>query len=73
MLFAGNLTRQPAITALVEDARARGAPEPYRVVGELTRTDVIMNQSFWLGVYPGLTEPMLEYIVRELRAFVKRA
>jgi CDP-6-deoxy-D-xylo-4-hexulose-3-dehydrase len=52
LLFAGNLTRQPSM----RDAK-------YRVSGSLERTDVVMNNTFWIGVYPGLTEPMLEYAV----------
>ena len=72
MLFAGNLVRQPAITQLVADAKAAGRPVPYRVVGDLARTDVVMNRSFWVGVYPGLTEAMRAYVAGELRAFCRR-
>lgn len=71
MLFAGNLTRQPALTRLAADCAAHGLPAPYRVVGELTHTDFIMNQGFWIGVYPGLTEPMLAYMADELTSFVR--
>ncbi|HET6351095.1 MAG TPA: lipopolysaccharide biosynthesis protein RfbH [Coriobacteriia bacterium] len=54
MLFAGNMTRQPAFD------RMRAASEGFRIVGELTNTDRIMNDAFWVGVYPGMTDAMLE-------------
>ncbi len=72
MLFAGNLIRQPAFTDLVKESQARGEPMPYRVVGELTNTDRVMNRAFWLGVYPGMTEPMRKYMADTLTAFVKK-
>ncbi len=51
LLFGGNLIRQPAY---------RG--QRYRVIGNLQRSDEVMHRVFWIGVYPGLTEPMLDYI-----------
>ncbi|HUJ19913.1 MAG TPA: lipopolysaccharide biosynthesis protein RfbH [Bryobacteraceae bacterium] len=60
LLFAGNLTRQPALQG-----------SHYRVAGDLPNTDVIMRRSFWLGVYPGLTEPMIGYIAESLRSFCR--
>jgi len=72
MLFAGNLVRQPAMTQLVRDAKAQGRPPPYRVVGGLERTDVVMNRSLWVGVYPGLTEAMRSHVVDTIRGFVRR-
>ncbi|HET8542006.1 MAG TPA: lipopolysaccharide biosynthesis protein RfbH [Anaeromyxobacter sp.] len=67
MLFAGNLVRQPAMTDLAREARAAGRPPPFRVAGALEATDAIMSRSFWVGVYPGLTPPMREHVVKTIR------
>ena len=61
LLFAGNLVRQPCFDEL------RQSGEGYRVVGELRGTDRIMTHTFWVGVYPGLSAEMLEYMVDQLR------
>ena len=58
LLFAGNLTRQPYFEG-----------RTYRISGELTNTDKIMNNTFWIGVYPGLSEEMLDYICIQLETF----
>lgn len=58
LLFAGNLTRQPYMTG-----------RPYRVAGTLHDTDIVMQRTFWLGVYPGLDAAMLEYVAGTLAAF----
>jgi len=58
-LLAGNLLRQPAYEGWES-----------RVGGELTNTDFVMNQVFWIGVYPGLTRAMLDFIVRTATEFV---
>lgn len=58
LLFAGNLIRQPYF-----------ANVKYRVVGELTNTDRIMNQTFWIGIYPGLTTEHLDYVVSKFEEF----
>jgi CDP-6-deoxy-D-xylo-4-hexulose-3-dehydrase len=58
LLFAGNLTRQPYMIG-----------RNYRVSGELTNTDKVMNQTFWLGVYPGLTRDHLDFVVSKLEEF----
>ncbi|XID90995.1 lipopolysaccharide biosynthesis protein RfbH [Paenibacillaceae bacterium WGS1546] len=65
MLFAGNLLRQP----LFDEMRASG--QGYRVVGDLANTDVVMNRSFWLGVYPGLTDEEIDYVIAEIRIFAE--
>ena len=65
MLFAGNLTRQPAFDGL------RASGNGYRIVGDLKNTDYIMANSFWLGVYPGMTDAMLEYMVNQVTEIVK--
>ncbi|MCL2754975.1 MAG: lipopolysaccharide biosynthesis protein RfbH [Oscillospiraceae bacterium] len=61
MLFAGNLTRQPCLA---------NSDYEYRVVGELTHTDKIMNSGFWVGVYPGMTDEMLDEIARVIKGAV---
>jgi CDP-6-deoxy-D-xylo-4-hexulose-3-dehydrase len=72
MLFAGNLVRQPALTELVRSAREAGRPAPFRIAGELAATDTVMARSCWIGVYPGLTGPMREFVAGEVRAAVRR-
>ncbi|MFO1251979.1 MAG: lipopolysaccharide biosynthesis protein RfbH [Inhella sp.] len=59
LLFAGNLTRQPYMIG-----------RNFRVSGSLTNTDVVMNQTFWLGVYPGLGEEQLEFMAARLEEFL---
>jgi len=56
MLFAGNMTRQPVFDGM------RASGEGFRIVGELTNTDRIMNDAFWIGVYPGMSEEMLVHM-----------
>lgn len=63
-LFAGNLLRHPAF----EEMRTSG--EGYRIVGELKNTDFIMNNTLWIGVYPGMTEPMLQHMIATIKTFV---
>ena len=62
MLFAGNIVRQPCF-----DSR-RAAGSGYRVASELTNTDRLMNDAFWVGVYPGLTDEMIDYVAAEIAA-----
>jgi CDP-6-deoxy-D-xylo-4-hexulose-3-dehydrase len=61
LLFAGNYLRQPAFIDYVKE---------YRVIGDLENTDFVMNQTFWLGVYPGLWEEQYEYIIDRIKAFL---
>jgi len=70
MLFSGNLLRQPGLLRLAEERRASGSQPPYRTVGTLSTTDDVMNRALWVGVYPGLTRPMRDYVVDTLRRFV---
>ena len=58
LLFAGNLTKQPYM-----------AGRNFRVSGDLTNTDIVMNQTFWVGTYPGLNEEHLDYIACKLEEF----
>jgi CDP-6-deoxy-D-xylo-4-hexulose-3-dehydrase len=60
LLFGGNLLRQPAYLN-----------SKYRKIGELSNTDYVMNNVFWIGVYPGLTEDMIDYIVDSFHAIAK--
>ena len=59
LLFAGNLTRQPYMQG-----------RNYRVSGDLKHTDTVMNDSFWVGVYPGLTEEMLDFTATKIESFL---
>ena len=65
MLFAGNLLKHPCF----DEMRATG--EGYRVVGELMNTDIIMNRTFWIGVYPGMKPGMIQYMIDRIHEFVR--
>jgi CDP-6-deoxy-D-xylo-4-hexulose-3-dehydrase len=56
LLFGGNLLRQPAYRGI-----------PCRVIGDLANADRVMNQTFWIGVYPGLTSPMMDFVIAVIR------
>jgi CDP-6-deoxy-D-xylo-4-hexulose-3-dehydrase len=62
LLFAGNLARQPAY-----------ADVSYRIAGDLRCTDVAMSSSFWIGVYPGITDEMVGYVLDTFDTFIRRA
>lgn len=59
LLFAGNLTKQPAYRNV-----------DFRVVGDLTNTDIVMTRTFWVGTFPGLTRPMLDFVADSIREFM---
>jgi CDP-6-deoxy-D-xylo-4-hexulose-3-dehydrase len=59
LIFAGNLLRQPAYRGIER-----------RVIGDLRNSDTVMNRSFWLGVYPGLTRAQLDYAADAVIAFI---
>jgi CDP-6-deoxy-D-xylo-4-hexulose-3-dehydrase len=62
LVFAGNLLRQPAYEGI-----------ECRVIGEMVNTDFVMNNVFWIGVYPGLTREMLDFIAKTMTEFVGTA
>lgn len=64
MLFAGNLIKHPCF----DEMRAQGCG--YRVVGDLTNTDRIMNDTFWIGVYPGMTDEMIDDMIKVIHQAV---
>jgi len=59
LLFAGNITKQPAYKDV-----------EFRVVGDLTNTDIVMTRSFWIGVYPGLTKQMMDFVIESITDFM---
>jgi CDP-6-deoxy-D-xylo-4-hexulose-3-dehydrase len=58
-LFGGNLLRQPAYKGM-----------PMRVVGNLTNADIVTDSTFWIGVYPGLTKEIIDFMVGTITEFV---
>ena len=62
LMFGGNLTRQPAYEGC-----------DYRVIGSLPNTDYVMNHVFWIGVYPGLTKEMLDFVAKTVFEFAAAA
>jgi len=60
LLFGGDLTRQPAYRGI-----------EHRVVGDLKNTELIVNNTFWTGVYPGLTEAMLDHVIQQFHQFME--
>ncbi len=64
MLFAGNLTKHPCFDEMRESGLG------YRIEGELKNTDRIMKDTFWIGVYPGMTDEMLDYMIKMIKEAV---
>ena len=64
MLFTGNLTKHPCFNEM------RKSKEGYRIVGELVNTDRIMNDTFWVGVYPGMTDEKIDYMIKIIKESV---
>lgn len=65
MLFAGNLTKHPCFDEM------RSSGEGYRIVGSLDNTDRIMKDTFWVGVYPGMTDEMIDYMAKTIREAIE--
>jgi CDP-6-deoxy-D-xylo-4-hexulose-3-dehydrase len=61
LMFAGNITRQPAYSGI-----------DFKIVGNLVNSDIVMKRSFWIGVYPGLSQEMLEFVVASIREYMDR-
>lgn len=64
MLFAGNLVKHPCFDEMRKTGRG------YRIVGDLKETDRIMNDTFWVGVYPGMTDEMIDYMAKTIKEAV---
>jgi CDP-6-deoxy-D-xylo-4-hexulose-3-dehydrase len=60
-VFAGNLLRQPAYADI-----------PHRVIGDLSNTEIVMDDAFWIGVYPGISTEMVDYIIDVMERFLQR-
>jgi len=63
MLFAGNMVKHPCFDEMRKNKTG------YRIIGDLKNTDLIMNRTFWVGVYPGMTGKMLNYMLKTIRDF----
>lgn len=66
MLFAGNLTKHPCFDEM------RRNNTGYRIVGDLKNTDQIMGNTFWVGVYPGMTDEMIDYMIKVIKESVQK-
>ena len=65
MLFAGNLMKHPCFDMMRESG------EGFRVVGNLTNTNIIMKDAFWIGVYPGMTDEMIDYMAKMIKEAIE--
>lgn len=61
MLFAGNLTKHPCFDQMRESGQG------YRIAQQLTNTDRIMEDTFWVGVYPGMTDEMIDFMAKTIK------
>ena len=61
LLFGGNILRQPAYSGL-----------SHRISGQLTNADIITDHTFWIGVFPGLTDEMIDYTIETISIFIKQ-
>jgi CDP-6-deoxy-D-xylo-4-hexulose-3-dehydrase len=61
LMFAGNIIRQPAYAGV-----------DFKIIGDLSNSDIVMQRSFWIGVYPGLTTQMLEYVIDSISEFLSK-
>lgn len=64
-LFAGNMTRHPMFDSMI-------LGQDYRIVGDLKVTDKIMNDSFWIGLYPGMGDDAINYMIKKIREFISK-
>ena len=64
-LFAGNLVKHPCFDEM------RKKHEGYRVIGDLAITDYVMNNTFWIGVYPGMSDEMILEMANQIKTFLK--
>jgi len=64
-LFAGNMLRHPMFDSMVRES-------DYRVIGDLPNTDKIMNDSFWIGLYPGMGDAAIAYMIEKIRGFIQK-
>ena len=65
-LFAGNIIKHPCFDEM------RQTQTGYRVVGDLTNTDYVMNQAFWIGVYPQMNQAKLDYMIKKIKEFISK-
>lgn len=65
-LFAGNLTKHPCFDEIRDDGKS------YRIVGSLENTDRIMKDTFWIGVYPGMTDEKIDYMIKTLKEVINK-
>jgi CDP-6-deoxy-D-xylo-4-hexulose-3-dehydrase len=64
-LFAGNMLRHPMFDSMLKGT-------DYRVIGDLPNTDKIMNNSFWIGLYPGMGDEAIAYMIEKIRGFIQK-